>query len=139
MSDQLDHLDQMLQSLDPTHAAIPPAPPSAFLHAVGRRRRRRIASRAAASCLGVSFILGVVYLFLPATPLTPPVPAIPSHNTFIARTTLPDTAALALTRANLDVSPERLLLPDRPSGPVDPPLRVGLRRDPAEIEQWIGQ
>jgi len=126
-----DPIDALLDSLGVADAA--PEPPAAFLRAVGRRRVRRRGSQAAAACFVVVAMFGLGIL------LRPNAPAAPAHDRLLASAPLPATSTLLLTRINLDRDVDHLLLPDHRGAPAEPPLRLGLRWDPSEVERWVGQ
>jgi len=134
-----DPLDRLLDSLDLTQSAHKPAPPPAFMRAVGRRHLRRVLSRVIACCIGLPIAFGILSLLIPPAqqhPLNPPEPSRGLPDTQLA---LSNMSVLALTRANIDAAPEHLVLPESPALTIQPAVRLGVGLDPTQIETWIGQ
>lgn len=140
MPDQPDQLETMLSELEGESSLRPGVPPPPlFIRAVVRRRRQRLAVRAVAACIAAAAVIALVLVSRPL--LAPPASPAPgfSLDRTVARATMPDTSAIALSRANWGIAPEQLSLPEHPSAPASLPLRATDRLDQNAIDQWLGQ
>jgi hypothetical protein len=129
----MSDLDHMLQSLGRGERA--PEPPPVFLAAVGRRRRERRIKQLASVAAAVIVVVGVAVLLKSrqSSPLQGPrVPTIALGQP------APDSLS-GLTRLNPDLSVDGLRLPAGTGGGEDVTIQLGMRWEPAQVEQWVSR